>query len=75
MPIYMYLQSWPSVNFTGMLVFNAGVASIGDDFCSDVDTVSRALLLAMLQVDQQHLGTMLKNYWCQTECLNMINNY
>lgn len=48
MPIYIYLQSWPSVNFTGILAFNAGVASIGDDFCSDVDTVSRALLLAML---------------------------
>ena len=42
MPIYIYLQSWPSVNFTGILAFNAGVASIGDDFCSDVDTVSRA---------------------------------
>ena len=48
MPIYIYLQSWPSVNFTGILAFNAGVASIGDDFCSDVDTVSQALLPAML---------------------------
>ena len=69
-PIYMYLQSRPSVNFTGMLAFNTGMASVGDDFCSDIDTVSRALLLAMLQADQQLLRTMLKNYWFQTECLN-----
>ena len=64
MPIYMYLQSWPSVNFTGMLMmlaFDTGMASVGDDFCSDVNTVSWALLLAMLQADQQHLRTMLNN--------------
>ena len=58
----MYLQSGPSVNFTGILAFNTGIASVGDDFCSDVDVVSRALLLAMLQADQQHLRTVLKNY-------------
>ena len=57
----MYLQSWPSVNFTGMLAFNTVMASVGYDFCSDVGTVSQTLLLAMLQVDQQHLRTMLKN--------------
>lgn len=45
-----------------MLSFNTGMASVGDDFCSDLNTVSQALLLAMLQVDQQHLRTMLKNY-------------
>ena len=45
-----------------MLAFNTGMAPVGDDFCSDVDTVSRALLLAMLEADQQHLRTMLKDY-------------
>ena len=45
-----------------MLAFNTVMASVGYDFCSDVGTVSQTLLLAMLQVDQQHLRTMLKNY-------------
>ena len=44
-----------------MLAFNTVMASVGDDFCSDVGMVSQTLLLAMLQVDQQHLRTMLKN--------------
>ena len=44
-----------------MLAFNTVMASVGYDFCSDVGTVSQTLLLAMLQVDQQHLRTMLKN--------------